>query len=76
MLCRYIRLRSKLEAVSNSCESTLTIAEFVILERARRSEAPSPIERPELITDGPKLLANLEREQVMEPCVETRFQTM
>ena len=71
ILYRYIRLRSKLEAISNSYKSILIIVEFVILERARRSKALLLIERLELIIDRPKLLVNLEREQVIELYIKT-----
>jgi hypothetical protein len=70
MLYRYIRLRSKLEAVSNSCKSILIIVEFIISEQVKWSEVLLPIEYPELIIDRPELLVNLERKQVIESYIE------
>ena len=74
MLYKYIRLRLKLEAISNSYKFILIIVEFIISERVRRFEVLLLIECPELIIDGPELLVNLERKKVIELYIKTRFQ--
>jgi hypothetical protein len=78
MLCGCIKFRSKLKAVSTGLETPSTLGELANTEWTRfdRSGAPSPPERPEMSAESSESLVTPEREVVMEPSVEARFQVL
>jgi hypothetical protein len=78
MLCGCIRFRSKPKAVRNGLEtpSILEDLENPEWKRLDRSRAPSPPERLEVRIGGSESLVTPNREVVMEPSVEARFQVL
>ena len=78
MLCGCIRFTLRRKPSLDGYESPSTLGEMSISESTRfdRSGAPSPPDRNEISIQHSESLVGPNREVVMEPSVEARFQAL